>query len=99
MMKISLLFVSKAPRKIDPWNKTLDAFHYGNDCIQINPDSNNIFGAEDCLYLNIFVPKECPILSPKLPVIFYIFGGQFAFGSASFYRPDFIMETNVILVS
>lgn len=91
--------ISKAPRKIEPWNETLDAFEFGEDCVQANLDDDTIFGVEDCLYLNVFVPKECPVQSSKLPVIFNIFGGQFAFGSSSFYGPDFIMETDVILVT
>lgn len=78
----------------------MDAFHFGNDCIQINTDDNTIFGSENCLFLNVFVPKMCAtqLENVKLPVIFYIFGGKFAFGSSSSYGPDFIMETNVILV-
>lgn len=89
----------KAPKKVTPWDDILDAFNFGNDCIQINPNNNTIFGTEDCLYLNIYVPtRSKQSANVKLPVIFYIFGGQFNFGSSSFYGPDFIMDTNVILV-
>lgn len=87
--------------EIKPWNGTLEALHFGNDCIQLNPDNSTVFGTEDCLFLNIFVPKVCSLTqssSVKLPVVFYILGGQFAFGSSSFYGPDYIIDTNVILV-
>lgn len=90
----------KAPQKIEPWNSTLDAFDFGNDCIQPDLEKQTYFGSNDCLYLNVFVPSECSAINTgtKLPVIFYIFGGKFSFGTARFYGPDFLMETNVIVV-
>lgn len=30
--------------------------------------------------------------------MFYILGGKFSFGSSSSYGPDFLMDTNVIVV-
>ncbi|XP_031623232.1 esterase B1-like [Contarinia nasturtii] len=35
----------------------------------------------------------------KLPVMVYIYGGGFEFGTARFYGPDFLMDTNVIVVT
>ncbi|XP_055302656.1 juvenile hormone esterase-like [Sitodiplosis mosellana] len=91
----------KAPEKIQPWNGTLDAFEFGNDCIQPDSEKQTFFGSEDCLYLNVFVPSDCSAINTtsKLPVMFYIFGGKFSFGTARFYGPDFLIETNVIVVT
>lgn len=94
-------FFKKAPEKNDPWNGTLDAFDFGDDCIQpVSEHNEYAIGSEDCLHLNVFVPRECDAINAttKLPVLFYIFGGRFIFGSARHYAPDFFMEKNVIVV-
>lgn len=67
----------------------------------MNETTNESFGSEDCLYLNVFVPNKCSALDPqtKMPVVYFIFGGQFQFGSPRFYGTNFLMETNVIIVS
>ena len=57
-------------------------------------------GTEDCLSLNIYKPKNSE--SAKLPVMVYIFGGNFCFGSNRIdeYGPDYFMDQeNVILVT
>lgn len=77
----------------------MDAFNFGNDCLQ--HISDDIFeGFEDCLYLNVFVPTNLTSIDPnaKLPVVFYIYGGRLVTGTASDYAPDFLMEENVIVV-
>lgn len=92
--------MNQAPQKADSWNDTFDAFEFGNDCIQPDTDTMEFFGSEDCLNLNVFVPNECSALNPdtKMPVIFFIYGGEFNHGTARFYGPDFLLETNVIVV-
>lgn len=71
--------------------------------MQPNSESNQFsIGSEDCLYLNVFVPiDECSALNStaKLPVLVFIYGGRFAFGTARHYAPDFFMDANVIVVS
>ena len=50
---------------------------YRSKCSQIvstGPDAGNMQGEEDCLNLNIFLPKERDWL---LPVMFWIYGGAF----------------------
>lgn len=55
-------------------------------------------GHEDCLYLNIYLPKTNGKL---LPVMFFIFGGGFSVehGRSSYYGPDYFMDKDVVLVT
>lgn len=65
-------------------------------------------GEEDCLHLNVFVPgdggvgdREVPH-GPALPVLVYLHGGGFVYGSASEREngPEFFMRhNNTILVT
>ncbi|XP_049865263.1 juvenile hormone esterase-like [Pectinophora gossypiella] len=61
--------------------------------------SNNIFGSLDCLTLNIYVPNSASS-SNLMPVMVYIYGGNFERGSAekSMYGPKFLVRHDVILV-
>lgn len=49
----------KAPVPIDPWAPgILDAFEYSKACSQILELRTDTPSAEDCLYVNIFVPGK-----------------------------------------
>lgn len=55
----------------------------GDPCPQ--PDSSGfIIGSEDCLWLNVFTP-QMPDESTGLPVIVWIHGGGYRYGSANQY--------------
>ena len=74
-------------------------------------EGDYVVGQEDCLLLNIYIPeivfKEVEINSfndvkTKLPVMFWIHGGSYLFGSNNFdqYGPNqFMKDQNVILIS
>ncbi|MDB4956485.1 MAG: putative carboxylesterase [Myxococcales bacterium] len=68
----------KSPQPVAPWSTPLDTLSTANVCPQVNP-----FGAgggdEDCLYLNVFTPATVS----DAPVMFWLHGGAFAFGSGS----------------
>lgn len=78
----------------------MDAFDFGNDCIQYIPRENITLGSEDCLYLNVYVPTNTTSIdvNAKLPVIILLYGGRFIGGSARDYGLDFLIEENVIVV-
>jgi len=54
---------------------------------------------EDCLYLNVWSPAKSP--NEKVPVLVWIYGGGFAFGSTSdpMYSGEKLAKKGVLLVS
>ncbi|XP_050441252.1 juvenile hormone esterase-like [Adelges cooleyi] len=89
----------KPPVKHPGWTGVYKAFSEKSKCVQHDiMITKKIVGSEDCLYLNIFVPQE---LNEKKPVMMFVHGGAFNFGSGSsdFYSPDYLIEENVILVT
>ncbi|CAH1782278.1 unnamed protein product, partial [Owenia fusiformis] len=77
----------KNPQKAEPWEGVKNATAYGNSCWQ---NIKNILVpttpmSEDCLFLNIWVPKNIT-MKPKfqnLTVMFWIHAGAFQFGTGS----------------
>ncbi|CAH0561465.1 unnamed protein product [Brassicogethes aeneus] len=52
-------------------------------------------GSEDCLFVNVFSPD----LSKKnLPVMVWLHGGAFIYGSSSEFSPKYLMETGEVMV-
>ncbi|KJE94283.1 acetylcholinesterase [Capsaspora owczarzaki ATCC 30864] len=49
-------------------------------CPQIRLDIFDIMGQEDCLYLDIYMPPGAQASATQLPVMFWIYGGGYAFG-------------------
>ncbi|XP_046750656.1 esterase E4-like [Diprion similis] len=82
-----------------PWNGTLDADHMPNHCYHEVPE---ILGDEDCLYLNVYTPQIPKSRRSKLlPVMVFIFGGQYRFGTSTPDRwsPEFLLNKDVVLVA
>ncbi|XP_070172352.1 carboxylic ester hydrolase-like [Polyergus mexicanus] len=94
----------KPPRKIPAWIGELPATKSGSSCIQYSQQSSDptekVEGAEDCLYLNIYVPvREKTENNISMPVLFWIHGGAFQFGSGILYNAKYLMDSDVILVT
>lgn len=95
------MFPFQAPQPAVSWDGVRSAKDFGPACFQHNlmlhPEAP--FGEEDCLYLNIYTPEIKPPTS--LPVMFFIHGGAFLFGSGDdeFYGPEFLIRKEVILVT
>jgi para-nitrobenzyl esterase len=70
------------PRRIDRWEDTLDATHFGPMAPQAYPDTPPILleESEDCLSLNIYTPSADGNLRP---VMVFIHGGGFVIDSGS----------------
>ncbi|KAL1506431.1 hypothetical protein ABEB36_005802 [Hypothenemus hampei] len=92
----------KDPQPIVPWTNVYDATYEKNICYQIATNSDR--ESEDCLFLNIFTPKDLTDSSfqSNLSVMVWIHGGGFVSGSgyiSSGFGPKFFMDANVILVT
>ncbi|XP_053685665.1 glutactin-like [Sabethes cyaneus] len=81
------------PVKATSWEGTLDASKPGVMCPQIW-EGNVIAVDEDCLTLSVFSNS----LTASRPVMVFIHGGVFYVGSAMTYRPDYLLEADVVLV-
>lgn len=63
----------------------INATLFGPPCPQPDPKGTGyIVGDEDCLLLNVFTP-QMPDETTGLPVLVFIHGGGFRFGSANQY--------------
>ncbi|XP_026327679.1 venom carboxylesterase-6-like [Hyposmocoma kahamanoa] len=85
------------PRPVKPWKGVWDATGPVENCLQYDPVVQQIMGAEDCLFVNIYSPslKE----NANLPVMVFIHGGAFMYGSGSVYDPTFIMDWDMVVVT
>ncbi|EFN71637.1 Esterase FE4 [Camponotus floridanus] len=94
----------KPPRQIPAWMGELSATKFGSPCIQYShfpyDPTEKVEGAEDCLYLNIYVPiRKKSENKTSMPVLFWIHGGGFQFGSGRLYKATYLMDSDVILVT
>ncbi|PSN50221.1 hypothetical protein C0J52_07808 [Blattella germanica] len=90
----------KSPQPVENWSGVKDATQEGSICLQRPPnDSSDIEGDEDCLFLNVVTPQiETDV--PK-PVMVWIHGGAFMFGSGSINEggPHYLMDHDIVFVS
>ncbi|XP_044262620.1 venom carboxylesterase-6-like isoform X2 [Tribolium madens] len=88
------------PEPVEPWHGTWDA-KYLTSCTQTSMTQPNITeGDEDCLHINVYVPREVPNPDEGLDVVVHIHGGAFMYGSGHVYaRPDFLMDRDLIFVT
>ncbi|EFN71638.1 Esterase FE4 [Camponotus floridanus] len=94
----------KPPQPIPAWTGELPATKFCSPCIQyvqtpIDP-TNKVEGAENCLCLNIYVAvQKMSKNKTSMPVLFWIHGGAFQFGSGSNYGATYLMDSDIILVT
>jgi para-nitrobenzyl esterase len=77
----------RQPQPVSPWQGERDASRFGADCAQGGGFGRGAVGlspnsSEDCLYLNVWRPATAAT-DAKLPVMVWIYGGAFLFGSGS----------------
>jgi len=75
----------KAPRDPAAWAGVRDASRFGGRALQFSPVGGGITGTEDCLYLNVWRPRDA---GTGLPVYVFIHGGGNSLG-ASDMVPDY----------
>ena len=87
----------KAPQPAVKWDGVKQATKYAPAAFQGgNPPSGK---SEDCLYLNIWTPAKSA--KDKIPVLVWIYGGGFSFGSTAEpgYNGEKLAKKGVMLVS
>ncbi|CAG4950628.1 unnamed protein product [Colias eurytheme] len=90
------------PSPPEPWEGVRDATKECNICPQFDKDTLKVVGDEDCLYMNIYTPTLPSSNSVPLPVMVFLHGGGFIFGSGtddSVHGPDYLVEKDVVVVS
>nr|CAH7760988.1 unnamed protein product [Callosobruchus chinensis] len=97
------------PEPVQPWEGIYNATGVKKKCLQ-DPvlQVGRVVGTEDCLILNVYTPMTSEKPTNLLPVLFWIHGGAFQFGSGmhmigigSFddYDPIFFMEEDIVVVT
>jgi para-nitrobenzyl esterase len=75
----------RPPQPPQSWSDVRKADSYGADCMQVPFPSDaaplGVKPAEDCLYVNVWLPAKPP--QGKLPVFVWIYGGGFVNGGSS----------------
>jgi para-nitrobenzyl esterase len=93
----------KPPQPVEPWQGVRHAERFAPECLQPlrGSSQNHYFGeeatSEDCLYLNLWAPKDARMA----PVVVWIYGGGFNIGSASManYSGEPLARAGVIRVN
>ncbi|KAF2892558.1 hypothetical protein ILUMI_13618 [Ignelater luminosus] len=86
------------PQNIEPWLGVWNATTI-YDCIQLSTLNFQVIGDEDCLYLNIYIPRENPQPNDNLDVVVFIHGGAFMFGNPLLGGPEFLMDRDIVYVN
>ncbi|KAI4493117.1 hypothetical protein M0802_009667 [Mischocyttarus mexicanus] len=89
----------KDPLPPEKWIGIRNGSKFGNVCAQMDKVSNEVIGSDDCLYLNVYTPRN--EFSAKLSVMVWIHGGSFYMGSGNddMYKPDYIIRNDIILIT
>lgn len=86
----------KAPQPAEKWEGVRQTIEFASDPFQGDGNGNV---SEDCLYLNVWTPAKSA--NERVPVLVWIYGGGFAFGSTStpVHNGEHLARKGVVLVS
>ena len=90
-----------SPVPAKSWEGIRDATKFGNRAFSVltNDQQQGSSRSEDCLYLNVWTPAKSP--SEKLPVMVWVHGGGFQFGSGEepVYEGSNLARKGVVVVT
>ncbi|CAG9836484.1 unnamed protein product [Diabrotica balteata] len=89
----------KLPKEPNNWTGILETTDNTQVCAQVTYPIPSAVGTEDCLYLNVYTPKNYKHFNQSLPVFAFIHGGAFQFRSKSVWVPDYFIMNDIILVT
>jgi para-nitrobenzyl esterase len=78
-----------------PWSGTRDASAFASHCAQLPGYFGVESHTEDCLYLNVFAPKEA---GPH-PVMVWLHGGGLHHGQSNDFDPTRLVQQGVVVVT
>ncbi|HWL17665.1 MAG TPA: carboxylesterase family protein, partial [Opitutus sp.] len=86
----------RPPQPATPWTGVRETTRFAPDPYQGDGQGNV---SEDCLYLNIWTPAHAA--NERLPVLVWIYGGGFSFGSTStpVHNGEHLARKGVVLVT
>ena len=89
------------PQPPTRWFLPMNATQFGNACPQVDSPFPAVPTAEDCLFLNVYVPiRNRTNLFKQFPVMVWIHGGSLYSGASNYYDPTpLVKQGNVIVVS
>ncbi|CAK1551293.1 unnamed protein product [Leptosia nina] len=83
--------------KVSEWSDVLDATKPGASCMQYDPFQKKVTGEEDCLFLNVYTRSLNSTMN--YPVVVYLHGGAFFFGSGAIYGAKWLMAWKMVVVT
>ena len=87
------------PQPHESWTQPLDATAFRNGCPQVARYGLTEAGYnEDCLFVNVAVPKKEHSSMRKRPVIAWIYGGAFVGGSSALYPLAHMAKSGDVVV-
>jgi para-nitrobenzyl esterase len=98
----------RPPQPHARWHGPLDASAFANHCPQPLSFEGTPSVTEDCLYLNVFTPRQAGPdgkgwhgdrgVPDRHPVMVFIHGGGFSYGQSDFYDPSKLVADGGVIV-
>lgn len=91
----------RPPQPAAPWTGVRDGTRFGPDCMQPNeyPELRGTGMSEDCLSVNVWTPARTN--RERLPVMVWVYGGGFTYGSGSHpsYDGEALARRGIVVVT